>query len=73
MLREWLSDLRIVVTHVFVSAELREVLLDYGRASPEFACLVPMATDVLRAAPNHADHRHGPRIGALAFVPFDIK
>lgn len=58
MLREWLGDLRIVVTHVFVSPELRELLLAYGRASPEFARLVPLAALVFRAHPNHADHFH---------------
>ena len=58
LLRDWLADLRVAVTHVFVSAELRELLLDYGRASPEFARLVPLAGTVLRAHPNHADHFH---------------
>lgn len=58
MLREWLSDLRVVVTHVFVSAELRELLLEYGRQNPEFARLVPLAALVLTPYPNHADHFH---------------
>lgn len=58
MLREWLTDLRIVVTHVFVSAELRQLLLDFGRASPEFSRLVPLAAQVLHAHPTHADHFH---------------
>jgi proteic killer suppression protein len=58
LLREWFGELRVAVTHVVVSAELRELLLDYGRASPEFARLVPLAASVLRAPPNHADHFH---------------
>lgn len=58
MLREWLSDLRVVVSHVFISAELRELLLDYGKQSPEFARYVPLASRVLHVHPNHADHFH---------------
>jgi penicillin-insensitive murein endopeptidase len=57
-LREWLSELRVVVSHVFVSAELRHLLLDYGKQSPEFARFVPLAAQILRAHPTHADHFH---------------
>jgi penicillin-insensitive murein endopeptidase len=58
MLRVWLSDLRIVVTHVFVSPELRQLLLEYGLQSPTFERLVPLAAQVLHAYPHHADHFH---------------
>jgi penicillin-insensitive murein DD-endopeptidase len=58
MLREWLGDLRVAATHVFVSAELRDLLLDYGRQSPDFARLVPLAARVLHPHPAHADHFH---------------
>lgn len=58
MLREWLTELRVVVSHVFVSAELRQLLLDYGRASPEFARYTALAVQVLHAHPTHADHFH---------------
>jgi penicillin-insensitive murein endopeptidase len=58
MLREWLMDLRVVVTHVFVSAELRQLLLDYGRQNPDFARLVPLAAQVLHPHPAHTDHFH---------------
>lgn len=58
LLSFWLSELRAVVTHVFVSPELRALLLDYGRQSPEFVRHVPLAIRVLQAHPNHADHFH---------------
>jgi penicillin-insensitive murein endopeptidase len=58
MLREWLSDLRVVTTHVFVAAELRQLLLDYGRQTPEFARYVPLAAQVLHPHPAHNDHFH---------------
>jgi hypothetical protein len=58
MLSSWLSDLRVVVTHVFVSAELRQLLLEYGRQSPEFARFVPLAAQVLHPHPAHIDHFH---------------
>lgn len=58
MLRVWLSDLRIVVTHIFVSPELRDLLLEYGQQSPAFTRLVPLAAQVLHAYPHHADHFH---------------
>ena len=58
MLREWLSELRVVVTHVFIAAELRQLLLDYGGQSPEFARYVPLAAAVLRPHPTHNDHFH---------------
>jgi penicillin-insensitive murein DD-endopeptidase len=58
LLREWLSELRVVVSHVFISAEIRQLLLEYGRQSPEFARLVPLAAQVLRPHPMHADHFH---------------
>ncbi len=58
MLREWLSELRVVVSHVFVSAELRQLLLDYGRQSPEFARFVPLAARVLHPHPTHTEHFH---------------
>lgn len=58
MLREWLTELRVVVSHVFVSAELRKLLLDYGRASPEFARHTALAAQVLRAHRTHTDHFH---------------
>jgi len=58
MLREWLSELRVVVTHVFIAAELRQLLLDYGRQSPEFARYVPLAARVLRPHSSHTEHFH---------------
>jgi penicillin-insensitive murein DD-endopeptidase len=58
MLREWLRELRAVVSHVFISAELRQLLLEYGRQSPEFARYVPLAERVLHAYPGHQDHFH---------------
>jgi len=58
MLREWLRDLRVVVSHVFISAELRELLLEYGRQSPEFARFVPLAERVMHAYSGHQDHFH---------------
>jgi penicillin-insensitive murein endopeptidase len=58
MLRSWLSDLRVVVTYVFISPELCELLLEYGRQSPEFARYVPLAAQVLHPYPHHADHFH---------------
>lgn len=58
MLREWLSELRVVISHVFVSAELRRLLLDYGQQSPEFGRYVPLASQVLHVHPNHTDHFH---------------
>jgi len=58
MLRAWLSDLRVVASHIFVSAELRQLLLDYGRQSPEFARFVPHAAQVLHPHPTHTDHFH---------------
>jgi penicillin-insensitive murein DD-endopeptidase len=58
MLREWLSELRVVVTHVFVSAELRLLLLEYGKQSPEFARYVPLAARVLHPHPTHTEHFH---------------
>lgn len=58
LLREWLTELRVVVTHVFVSAELRLLLLDYARQSPEFYRYAPLASTVLRAHPTHRDHFH---------------
>jgi penicillin-insensitive murein DD-endopeptidase len=58
MLRAWLSDLRVVVSHVFIAAELRQLLLDYGQQSPEFVRYVPLAAQVLIAHPTHADHFH---------------
>jgi penicillin-insensitive murein endopeptidase len=58
MLRVWLTELRAVVTHVFVSQELRRLLLEYGQQSPEFVRHVPLATRVLQPHPNHADHFH---------------
>jgi penicillin-insensitive murein DD-endopeptidase len=58
MLREWLTELRVVVTHVFISAELRQLLLDYGQQSPEFSRYVPLAAQVLHPHPTHADHFH---------------
>ncbi len=58
LLRVWLSELRVPVSHVFVSAELRELLLDYGQQSPEFSRHVPRAMQVLHAHPTHVDHFH---------------
>jgi penicillin-insensitive murein DD-endopeptidase len=58
MLRAWLSDLRVLVSHVFIAPELRQLLLDYGRQSPEFVRHVPLAAQVLIAHPTHADHFH---------------
>jgi penicillin-insensitive murein DD-endopeptidase len=58
LLREWLSELRVVVTHIFVSAELRQLLLEYGRQNPEFSRYVPLAGQILHAHPTHADHFH---------------
>ena len=58
LLREWLSELRVVVTHVFVSPELRQLLLDYGKQSPEFGRYVPLAARVLHPHPTHTDHFH---------------
>jgi penicillin-insensitive murein endopeptidase len=58
MLRTWLSDLRVVTSHVFVAGELRQLLLDYGRQSPEFARYVPLAAGVLHPHPAHTDHFH---------------
>jgi penicillin-insensitive murein endopeptidase len=58
MLRAWLSELRVVVTHVFVSGELRQLIIDYGRQSPEFARYVSLAAAVLHPHPNHGDHFH---------------
>jgi hypothetical protein len=58
MLREWLTELSVVVTHVFISSELRDLLLAYGRQSPEFARYVPLAQRVLHAHPTHRDHFH---------------
>lgn len=58
LLREWLAELRVLVSHVFVSAELRQLLLEYGQTSPEFQRFVPLAARVLRAHPAHTDHFH---------------
>ena len=58
MLREWLTELRVVVSHVFIAPNLRQLLLEYGRQSPEFARYVPLAAQVLRAHPTHTDHFH---------------
>lgn len=58
MLREWLRDLRVIVSHVFISAELRQLLLEYGRQSTEFARFVPLAARILHAHPTHTDHFH---------------
>lgn len=58
MLRDWLRELRVVVSHVFLSPDLRELLLEYGRQSPEFARYVPLATQVLHPHPTHTDHFH---------------
>lgn len=58
VLRAWLTELRVVVTHVFIAPELRQLLLDYGRQSPEFARYAPLAAQVLHPYPNHADHFH---------------
>ncbi len=58
MLREWLSELRVVVSHVFVSSELRQLLLDYAKQSPDFARYVPLAARVLHPHPTHTEHFH---------------
>jgi penicillin-insensitive murein endopeptidase len=58
MLREWLIDLRVVVTHVFISPELRELMLEYGRQSPEFSRYAQLAAQVLHPHAMHKDHFH---------------
>jgi penicillin-insensitive murein DD-endopeptidase len=58
MLREWLSELRVLVSHVFIAPELRQLLLDYGKQSPEFVRYVPLAAKVLFPHATHADHFH---------------
>ena len=58
LLRHWLSELRVAVTHVFVSPELRPLLLEYGRQNPEFTRFVARAEQVLQAHPTHTDHFH---------------
>lgn len=58
MLRYWLSDLRVPINAVFVSGAIRRLLLSYGRKSPEFAPLVPLAKRVLKAHSKHTDHFH---------------
>lgn len=58
MLRAWFSDLRVVVSSIFVSPALRQLLLEYGQQSPEFQRYVPLAAQVLHAYPKHADHFH---------------
>lgn len=58
MLSEWLRELRVVVSHVFISAEIRDLLLEYGRQSPVFARYVPLAAQVIRPHLLHTDHFH---------------
>ena len=58
MLRAWFTDLRVVISHIFISSALRQLLLEYGQQSPEFQRYVPLASQVLHAYPNHADHFH---------------
>lgn len=58
MLHAWLSDPRIPVTHVFVSSEVRALLLSYGASHPEFRSIAPLARRVLQPYPNHDDHFH---------------
>jgi hypothetical protein len=52
------ADLRVVVSHVFIAPELRQLLLEYGRQSPEFARYIPLAEQVLHAHATHTDHFH---------------
>jgi murein endopeptidase len=46
------------VTHIFVSPDLRQLLLEYGRQSPEFSRWAPLAAQVLHPHPTHTDHFH---------------